>query len=115
MNQRDVGDAAADGAQSLGCLLVDAALARARVCRPPALDEGEHCPDFPFAQRLSKSRHVTLVAFRRQRRLEAQLRDTKQDLVGMMPGMAGLVVRGRRQSRSEEHTSELQSLMRISD
>src|SRR6056297_1823651 len=70
-----------------------------RALRPRRSDVGEYGPDFLIAQLPGEAGHaaVELDALQGQRLTAAQLRVLKQDAVGVVPCMPGLVMRGRRQ------------------
>ena len=77
--------------------LVDSFLAITDIDGPCALDEGKHGPDLRVGQYAVERRHVALVAFRGEWRLDPKPGKTKQLFVRVVPGVTGLVVRWRRQ------------------
>src|SRR3989454_84955 len=65
---------------------------------PVALDVRQDGPDFIVGELAAKTRHVALVARRRIGRHEPALRDAEEHAVRVMPGVAALIVRRRRQA-----------------
>lgn len=72
-------------------------MAIADFCGPCALDETEDGDDLVIGQNALVSGHGRLVVFEVRGSRQTKLGDVEQNLIGMMPGVSGFIVRGRRQ------------------
>src|SRR5207253_9769294 len=68
---------------------------REHFARPVAFDEREHCPHLIVRELAAKRRHVALIARWGIRRHQPILDDDEEHMVGVMPGVAAVVMRWR--------------------